>query len=301
MNGFEIRTCPDTDLQTALKVLHAGLSADQQAALVLTLDCLARGDDSPFEGLYVAYLAGEVIAATWVQFTPGNAAVVWPPAFDSPAAVDLMTALEAIMQSRRTALGQILFAATDEVNESILAVAGFQRLADLAYLTLERSNFPNPSSPKELQFEPFASEKIDRLESVIKQSYQATLDCPELNDLRDPADVVSGYKVQGKFDPQHWYLVRKGDQDVGVLILTEHAAGENWELVYMGITPSARGHGFGEMIVRYAIEKTRESSAERLVLAVDERNLPAWEMYRRVGFVMWDRRTVYARLSNQQS
>ena len=298
MSRFEILLCPPAEYKAALKILHAGLSSDQQAALVQTLDLLTGKDESPFEGLLVAKLGEEFVAAAWVQFTPGSAAVVWPPAFDHEAARELMAAVGSILESRGIALAQILVAATDTVDEAVLAPGDFRRLVDLAYLTLERSNFPRGPANQQLQFEPRASDHPGRLEAVIKQSYQGTFDCPELNDLRDPAEVVAGYKMQGQFDPENWFLARFDDQDIGLLILTEHSPGENWELVYMGIVPSARGQGFGEMIVRYAIETTRASSAERLVLAVDERNSPAWDMYRRAGFVMWDRRTVYARLSN---
>jgi ribosomal protein S18 acetylase RimI-like enzyme len=136
---------------------------------------------------------------------------------------------------------------------------------------------------------------------LIEQSYEGTLDCPELNDLRTAAEVVEGYKVQGSFDPDKWFLVQSEDVDVGVLILTEHPPGETWELVYMGVVPSARGRGLGEAIVRFGIEQARQSNAERLVLAVDERNILALEMYRRVGFVMWDRRCVYARVYKRRN
>jgi mycothiol synthase len=190
----------------------------------------------------------------------------------------------------------MLFSPTEPIAEKLLAVGGFNKLADLAYLTLERANFPPYSDKQALEFVPHASDFPDQIHTLIEQSYEGTLDCPELNDVRTPAEVVEGYKVQGSFDSDKWFMVQSDGVDVGVLILTEHPPGETWELVYMGVVPSARGRGFGEAIVRFGIEQTRQSNAERLVLAVDERNTRALEMYRRVGFVMWDRRCVYARV-----
>ena len=214
---------------------------------------------------------------------------------DSPAAGDLMMAIANLLDERQIALAQILFATTDPIDEEFLAAAGFTRLVDLAYLTLERSNFPNPRETS-LEFVPRADEHPKRLAAMIERSYRATLDCPELNELREPAEVIAGYKVQGQFAGDNWFLVRAEGADIGCLILTEHPPGKNWELVYMGVVPEARGHGYGEQIVRFAVERTRQSRAERLVLAVDQRNQPALDMYRHVGFVMWDRRTVFARL-----
>ncbi len=296
MSSIEISRCAATDFQAALKVLHDGLSVDQQASLVQTLDLLRGGDESIFAGLLVAKSDGHLIAATWIQFTPGQAAVVWPPGFDSPAAKQLFQSVGELLEQNQIALAQIVIAATESVREDLLAVGGFHRLVDLAYLTLERSNFPNFTNSHTLEFLPHADQHQHRLEIAIKQSYDGTLDCPELNDLRTPAEVIDGYKVQGEFNPQNWFLVRHENQDVGVLILAEHQPGEYCELVYMGVTPNARGRGFGEQIVRFAIERAKQMNAERLVLAVDERNSPAFELYRQLGFVMWDRRTVYARL-----
>lgn len=299
MSSLEIARCDPNDYQAALKILHDGLSADQQAALVQTLDHLRGGSEAMFASLLVAKLDNRLIAASWAQFTAGKAAVVWPPAFDSPAARNLFQATGELLEQQQIALAQIVIAATESVREDLLESGGFRRLVDLAYLTFERSNFPNFANSHTLEFLPHADRQQQRLETAIQQSYEGTLDCPELNDLRTPAEVIDGYKVQGEFASQNWFLVRHGNQDVGVLILAEHQPGENCELVYMGILPSARGQGFGEQIVRFAIEQAKQTGAERLVLAVDERNSPAFELYRRLGFVMWDRRIVYARLQSR--
>jgi ribosomal protein S18 acetylase RimI-like enzyme len=212
-----------------------------------------------------------------------------------------MTVIDELLENRQIALAQILVGATESVDEQLLAPGGFRRLVDLAYLTLEGSNFPRLIDGMPLQFLPRVTEHPDRLHAIIKQSYEGTLDCPELNDLRTPSEVVAGYQVQGQYNPDHWFLVRHENQDVGVLILATHLPGENCELVYMGIVPDARGNGFGEVIVRFGIEQARQNGAERVVLAVDERNSPALAMYRRLGFVMWDRRTVYARMGKWES
>jgi mycothiol synthase len=296
MSQIHIRTCPPDDIKQALEVLHAGLPADQQTALLQTLAQLNPLNPGDFPGLLIAEAEETIIAATWVQFTPGNAAAVWPPAFDSPATPPLMAVVDQQLKSHGTALAQMLFSPTEPIAEKLVAVGGFSKLADLAYFTLERANFPPYSDKPDLEFVPRANDFPNQLHALIEQSYEGTLDCPELNDVRTPAEVVEGYKVQGSFDPDKWFLVRRAGNNLGILTLTEHPPGETWELVYMGVVPSARGRGFGEAIVRFGIEQTRQSNADRLVLAVDERNTRALEMYRRVGFVMWDRRCVYARV-----
>jgi mycothiol synthase len=296
MSQIQIRPCLPAEIKNALGILHAGLPADQQTTLLQMLAAMNPLDSRDFQGLLVAEIEGAITAAVWIQFTPGNAAAVWPPAFDSPAAPPLMAGVDQQLKTRGTALAQMLFSPSEPIDEKLLAVGGFSKLADLAYLTLERANFPDYSDQPVLEFVPRASDFPDQLQALIEQSYEGTFDCPELNDVRTTAEVVEGYKVQGCFDPDNWFLARSDGADVGVLILTEHPPGETWELVYMGVVPSARGRGFGEAIVRFGIEQTRQSNTDRLVLAVDERNAHALEVYQRLGFVMWDRRRVYARV-----
>ena len=108
--------------------------------------------------------------------------------------------------------------------------------------------------------------------------------------------MLQGYAAQGTFSPDRWFFARSEDQDVGALILTEHAEGENWELVYMGVTPSGRGNGFGWQIVQFALWQAGRADVQRLILAVDEANEHALAVYRKAGFVVWDRRTVFARI-----
>ena len=52
-------------------------------------------------------------------------------------------------------------------------------------------------------------------------------------------------------------------------------------------------------MVRFAIDVATRQGAERLVCAVDAANEPALNVYRRLGFIEWAERVVYARLRAQ--
>jgi ribosomal protein S18 acetylase RimI-like enzyme len=112
-------------------------------------------------------------------------------------------------------------------------------------------------------------------------------------------DVLDGYRAQGRHSPSDWYFVRKDGDDVGALILADHPDYGNFEVVYMGVVPEARGRGFGEQMMRFALQAAAQHGAKRLVLAVDADNAPALASYRRAGFSQWDRRIVYARLQQR--
>ena len=68
-----------------------------------------------------------------------------------------------------------------------------------------------------------------------------------------------------------------------MLLLTEVPGRDAWEVVYLGLTPAARGRGLGRAVIRHALEPAR-SHAPILELAVDLRNTPAVRLYRSTGF-----------------
>jgi ribosomal protein S18 acetylase RimI-like enzyme len=131
--------------------------------------------------------------------------------------------------------------------------------------------------------------------ALVERTYEGTLDCTALNGVRTIDDVINGYQATGMFRQENWMVVRRGDEDVGVLLLADHPTAEHWELMYMGLIPEVRGRGWGGQITRHAQFSAAASNVKRIVVAVDATNVPAVAMYRKAGFEIWDRRTVYAR------
>jgi len=299
---FRITRCPAAQRPDALRLLHEGLEEDQQQALVYALHETAKHPEDAFEGLLVADASQEKCGqgVVWVQLTPGNTAVLWRPAISSPAAEALLESAANFLDEQEITLAQVLANPESPSESDLLSAGGFQKLACLAYLTLDKDFFPSSQPTSKLQFQSHASDDSDRLGKLLLRTYEGTQDCPELNGVRQPADVLEGYAAQGSFSAERWFFVRlkdqEGDQDVGTLILTEHAEGANWELVYMGVTPSGRGKGLGWQIVQFALWQAACGGAQRLVLAVDEANEHALAVYRRAGFVVWDRKTVFVRI-----
>lgn len=298
---YRIECCAATDRVEALRLLHGGLSTDQQATLPMALDAVRPQGEDALAGLLVAKHADELQGVVWVQIAPGRTAVIWPPAVGAAASADLMRAAAEFLDERQVVMAQIHLSPDAPQDSEAFAAGGFHRLVELAYLTLERESFPATSPGGELRFVPAASDDPQRLGRLLLETYQGTLDCPQLNGLREPSDVLAGYAAQGEFSADRWFFVRHQGQDVGVLILTTHAAGETWELVYMGVVPAARGRGWGGEIVRFALAQAARAGAERIVLAVDEANAPGLAMYRAAGFILCDRRSVFARLKGSAS
>ena len=180
-----------------------------------------------------------------------------------------------------------------------LRSAGFFRLSDLLYMVCSGVAFPT-SDPRKIaatsyEVEPYDESEHERLASIVERTYEQTLDCPDLDGVRDMDDVLAGYRATGEFDPARWFFVRCEGHDVGCLLLTDHPSAEQWELIYMGVVPEQRGRGLGLELARYAQWIAGKSGTQRLVLAVDAANDPAIAAYGTAGFSAWDRRSVFLR------
>jgi ribosomal protein S18 acetylase RimI-like enzyme len=135
-----------------------------------------------------------------------------------------------------------------------------------------------------------------RLAELIERTYEGTQDCPVLNGVRTTDDVVAGYRAVGEFRPENWLIASDRERDVACLLLADHPAFDQLELVYLGVIPQARGSGLGYVLTRHAQWMARQAGRGKLVLAVDADNAPALRLYAQAGFQSWDRRSVLVAL-----
>ncbi|HEX3997084.1 MAG TPA: GNAT family N-acetyltransferase [Pirellulales bacterium] len=241
----------------------------------------------------------------WIQRQDGRVANLLPPIVSLPPsfathplealARELLEAAVRIAAAGGARLVQALLEphASDLVKD--FQQAGFQQVAELLYLVSSAEVFPTAPPAEQLQFEPWSITAGARLESMVERTYLATRDCPQLNGIRLTAEVLAGYRSAGPFDPRRWLLVRHAGEDVGCLILVAHPQ-KIWELAYMGLTPEARGHGWGLDITRHGQWLAGQAGANRFVLAVDATNAPALRAYAAAGLTAWDRRGAWLRI-----
>ena len=174
------------------------------------------------------------------------------------------------------------------------------RITDLLYLARETAPpLPGPDRPPPLDFQwqPFDPSIEGEFREAMQATYQGSLDMPELEGARGLDDILEGHRAAGLFVPDRWRLGRiPGEPSaLAVLLMTAVPAREAWEVVYLGLSPSARGRGLGRAAIAHALAAAREH-APILELAVDLRNTPAVRLYRSTGFVPRDRRAVHLAL-----
>jgi ribosomal protein S18 acetylase RimI-like enzyme len=300
--------CPDERRTAALAWLHDALPADLRSVFVEAIEQTNASPAASWDGLLIpsgeqsrSSQSSSVEAAIWIQPLAGNTAYLWCPPGESKAIDALLRSAADFLDRRRIPLAQMVVGAEDGYSAELLTRCGFPKFAELRYLYADarppssRASRAIAKTFPSLSFEPDAAEKPD-FAALIEQTYVDSRDCPGLDGVRSMSDVLAGYRAQGRYSPNDWYAVQENNRNVGVLILAEHPDAGNWELVYFGLVPEARGRRLGQEVIRYALETVSATGGERLVAAVDSGNQPALDAYSCAGFFQWDRRIVYARL-----
>lgn len=312
------------ELSAALQLVFGRMEEPVRAAQIAAAKQENERDGGSRQILLVARRASGLAAAAWIQILPGRVASLWPIGLAAgEGAATSAAILEGAIDFAGAAgvrLMQTLLETDVGPEADGLRHCGFRQLTHLLYLVSLSADFPAVEPHGDLVFEPvgqmgsaeISEHATERLMQIIQRTYVGTLDCPGVHRLRKIEDVLATYRGIGKFDPSRWYFVRCENADIGCLLLANHPEERTCELLYMGVTPEARGNGRGVQIVRRAqwiagicgLRKARgEKSAEenvaspieRLVLAVDAENSPAIAMYAAAGFKTWDRRSVFLR------
>jgi ribosomal protein S18 acetylase RimI-like enzyme len=295
-----IRPVLSRDRAAALDLIFSRLPADERGRHIAALESSSKDDELFWEGLLGAYRDGQLAGSVFFQILPGKSAQVWLPCLveneAEDTAIELIRAAVASLERCRVQMAQIILDCVGAEDEKILRKGGFAYLADLLYLACPEDNFPKPPLVSPLEFEAYTTQYLDRMKQIVGATYQATLDCPNLNNVRPLDDILEGYRAAGVFSENLWLFVKYENCDVGCLLLADHPQFENMELAYMGVMPSFRGRGWGADIARHAQWIAGRAGRRRLVLAVDASNRPAVAMYAAAGFQTWDRRLVYYRI-----
>ncbi len=279
-------------------------AADRQQRVDAVLEQVAGGAEL---FLFESAVSDQTVAAALAVAQTGRTAVVWAPrVFDdaTPGVVvdRLMETLLGELPLAGVRIAQALLESNETAQATAFQRAGFERVGDLLYMvaSLGRIRTFPPTNPSpgsaDLEFVPYSSETHERLQRVVEATYRETLDCPQLDGVRDVHDVLAGYRSNGTFDPRQWLIVCSEGADVGCLLLTDYPDTGHWELVYMGLVPDVRGRGFGVEVVRHAQRLTQQAGRDRLILAVDADNVPAIDVYAQAGFTVWDRRCVFLKV-----
>jgi ribosomal protein S18 acetylase RimI-like enzyme len=244
-----------------------------------------------------------LVGAALAQCLPGRVAVVWLPQVANAEAPELLSPLLAEIHAQLKAanieLAQTLVEPASDAHREVLLSAGYVHAGDLLYMAAavkhEPSGLTPASRPEPVEFVGYTDERYDRLLRVIGATYRGSLDCPLVDGLRETADVLDGYRAVSEFRSELWLIAQAGENDIGCLLLADHPAENQLEIVYAGLVPAVRGRGWGRQLTAQAMRFAAKLGRARVVLSVDAANWPAIALYEAAGFATWDRRSVLVR------
>ena len=244
---------------------------------------------------------GDIVAGVLLCTTsPGSAGILWPPQSFADEHQEqredvLLQHATRWLRTQGMKVIQVLLAPEEQHLAAPLERNGFPRLTQLVYMQrpLRRSRVARPSGS--LQYTTYDRDP-ETFHSILLASYEQTLDCPELNDVRPLEDILAGHRAQGVFDPKRWWLVSHRDEPVGVVMLAHLPESASWDLAYIGLTPDQRRQGFGREILRRILVEAQRTDVHFVTLAVDVRNEPARRLYLSHGFEETEVREVYLRI-----
>ena len=252
-----------------------------------------RGID--LNDIWVADDGGPIVWAILPVVSPGRTMLLFSPSHVPSAMLDTVICplVERVLEhfggggARAAAetieLAQVLIDPAEVRAVRLYEKCGFERLAELIYLERDVRKAHDANLVNGFEWETYSSATHEQFARTIAASYAGSLDCPSLNGRRNVEDVIAGHKSSGEFDPKLWFLLREKDEPCGVLLLNRSPRTDALELVYLGLTPQARGRGLGDLMMKHALATASAVGERRLTLAVDSRNAPALKLYHRHG------------------
>ena len=97
-------------------------------------------------------------------------------------------------------------------------------------------------------------------------------------------DIIDGHLSTGEFHADLWSVVLHGEEPAAVMLLNIVAYRQAMELVYLGVSLAWRRHGLARTLVQHGLHVAHARRMPRMVLAVDEKNAPAYRLYRALRF-----------------
>jgi ribosomal protein S18 acetylase RimI-like enzyme len=299
LDSLKVGTARPEEREQAFRLIFQHSAASERTLQISNgLELVRQGEMDP-DGLLVARDHRGLVGAMVCLPVPGASGLVWPPqARDLPdkLAIEdhLVHGASAWLRQRGAKLAQSLLIADDRPLAESLVRNGFNYITSLWYLRHELAGPPVYSTNIDhLSYETYGNADLTLFHQTLMRTYVDTEDCPEVNGIRTIDEIIAGHKAQGRHDPDRWWLAFAGHQPVGVLLVVDMAAGQGWDISYVGVVPEARRQGHGRELTCKAIRAALAANIQQLTLAVDTRNQAARCLYEGLGFHPYDQREVF--------
>lgn len=301
--------------QLALELLFSEWPADARAQRIAEIQQEIEDEEFDPQQLLLAEFDRRLVGVQLTILRDDDVGMVWPPVVDGPLLKRMSGPAGEVIEDKLLAeaarqldvedawIGQALLEPNQLREHAAMQRNGFSRMTELRFF--ERpltgsSSWAKRAKSSSLSYEPYRRSR-NRLEftNVLEATYCGSLDCPELNGIRDGEQSLKNHEAAGSFNPDMWRLYRRAGIDVGILLMSERPDQQAWEVLYLGVVESARGCGVGRAMLLDALDAARDANVERLLIVADTRNVPAVSLYESLGFRSVATRVAFVRLAQK--
>jgi len=287
------------ELLAAFRLVFRHLPAGEREQRVANASRLIRLGELDPRGVLVARSGDQLLGGLVCLPVAGASALFWPPQAlpgRHKEAVEnaLLARAEQWVRRQGARLAQTLLTPQERALAAPLERNGFRHITNLYYMRFQLDRLSKRlDSGQRLKYQPYSSCSQQLFQETLLQTYENSLDCPELGSLRTPMEILEGHKAQGDHDPNRWWLGWNGLEPVAILMTTLLSEWQALDVSYLGIVPHARRHGLGRQLIQKSLREGQAADAKQVTLAVDARNKPALDLYRQIGFEAFDQREVH--------
>lgn len=286
---FHVRAVSGAEHLAACRVLTGGFSENREAAAHWLH---AQFESGTFQAmtLYAAISPSGRIAAAMTVHADGAAGATIlgyraePGKHRQNAEDALIPFVCRELQSTGVKVAQLIAKPEKADDYTALLRHGFRQTCTLAELSIAIAGYETPTLPNELTIHRFREDDAEAYADLLVATYVDTLDSPELNDVRTPAETLASLRGNSREIQPLWFRAEVNSTPAGVLLLNPFDPPRNWELTYLGLTKPFRYCGYGKALVTVALATAGGGGATGITLTTDRRNLQAIRLYKSVGF-----------------
>ncbi|PQO40961.1 GNAT family N-acetyltransferase [Blastopirellula marina] len=294
---FEIGRASPRHQGAALWLATGGRSRHVNRGRVTALLAAEKEGKISLEGLSAATSNNRVVGSIWCLNQQGKIATIWGPGLipgvPDTLADQLVIGARQFAQQGGSHLLQSLVGPENPLVGAHLMRLGFRHVTQLDQLHAFPEELPLAPPSNRLAFVPCDDFRKASFEQLVAKTYDGSLDCPEIDGLRQIGDVLDGYYATSNQNPQYWYRVQQAGETIGVVILAHHVANDQLELIYFGLLSPYRQHGLGKEILRFVMHLAKRIGCMSILTGVDQRNAPAMALYHEFGFYHVDTKELF--------
>lgn len=290
MPRLRVIPCPAADKDAAFKLAALGAADGNRDLANFIYESLKN---KPLDGLFVAVvdwpiLGSRLVGAMLSVLQEDGTAFAWPPHVASRAPQETAAALGAacrewIAKSGAT-IAQCVSVTHAVESHRLIEQAGFEHVTDATCWRHDLEEIPHAPLPEHCEVIEYSAETAYEFQRVMEQTFEDSQDCPALRGRRTAVDTLASRKLAGAAESWPWKIYQCDGENVGLVLCAEDGENASWELLYLGVTPKFRRHGFGLAMLCDALRDARDAGADLMFLAADDTNEAATGLYDACGF-----------------